>query len=239
MTLSPDEIRQIAEAVATAYGPYAIGGMLIGLVSAVLFGIAIALKITVPFGARMVETKMLDPNGAVQKARSVELAAFKTEVAAIVEDKTKGLKPVNIEAMQADFTELRASIEGALSNENLYAVMSAVLKNREMAANARGDDTGGPVDPEEAARVKNALGNPEEAKKLAWAISRLDDLAENKIIKPATAKKYGKLAKAAFAADGTIDNVVERLLPAGLLGEFAGAASGVRVANKGGSFNPG
>lgn len=92
MPLDPSEIEAIARAVAA----YAAIGTGMGLLAAVICGILIALKITVPVGAKMVETRMLDPKGAVQTARKAELEAFK--------------KGVGIDAMKEDLAAFRRDL---------------------------------------------------------------------------------------------------------------------------------
>jgi hypothetical protein len=98
--LDPSDIIAIADAVAQRYGPYAI----LGFLAAIIGGIIIALKITVPFGGEFVEKRMMDPEGAVQIARRKELADF------------RALVTEELDAADAHFTVALAEVRGKFAD---------------------------------------------------------------------------------------------------------------------------
>jgi hypothetical protein len=107
MPLDPSEVDALARAVASL----AMWGTAAGLIFAVFCGILIALRITVPFGAREVERRMLDPEGVVQKARAKELENFKEEVRKDILPAVEGIFAKKL----GDLDAQRQRVEGELS----------------------------------------------------------------------------------------------------------------------------
>jgi len=194
MPLDPSEVDAIARAVASL----AMWGTAAGLIFAVFCGILIALKITVPFGANMVESKILDPKGAVQQARARELANFKTEVAAVLTDKLAALKfpeSPKLEGLQIQLPT--DAIEAAVTNAINKAKMAGVRAGR------------GDASEQDLDTARQAAANPEGAVQLAQAKRWVDWMAGQKLIKPASAKDWKGQLDEAFRSTGDIMNVLQ------------------------------
>jgi len=84
VALDPSDIEAIGRAVAAAYGPWALAGVLLAIVA----GVVIALKITAPEARRLTIAEIKDPNGELAKIRAAERA----EMLAAMDDKLKALK---------------------------------------------------------------------------------------------------------------------------------------------------
>lgn len=142
MPLDPGDITKIGEAVAAAYGPYALAGVLL----AIFAGVVIALKITAPEARRLTIAEMKDPEGEVAKMRAEErselLSELRDEVDALdaittlrVADletrfigKIDGLPKPDIKSVEDRLTETKNALAPLLQTVDLKNEAGETLK---------------------------------------------------------------------------------------------------------------
>lgn len=117
-----------------------------------------------------------------------------------------------------------------LTGENLQSIVDGAMNKVKMQ---KVRDARGAGDQGDADRVQQAAANPEGANMLSFAIRALDAMANNKIIKKATAKDYIEQLKDEFGRTGDITTLANSF-GVNLAAFVPGSAPTVTVRGKGG-----